>query len=53
MEHKQPSKDDRCVICGAPTPEGRMICFCCENSVVPVCVKPKEQEEKKDDNSGR
>lgn len=35
---------DRCVVCGAPVPEGRMVCWQCEH---------RNKEENKEDSDGR
>ena len=32
-----------CIVCGAPIPEGRLICPICENDII------KKESEKKDD----
>lgn len=33
MEDTNLPDEERCASCGAPVPEGRMICFCCEKGI--------------------
>lgn len=46
MEQRQSDWPDRCVSCGAPIPEGRMICICCESSIEHALDMPQVREEK-------
>lgn len=36
------ASEDRCVCCGAPVPEGRMVCWWCEHQ---FCEDKKEENE--------
>ena len=38
------TNDDRCVICGAAVPEGRMVCWACETSAL---EETRQSSEKK------
>lgn len=52
QENKRSSfvaKEDRCILCGAVVPEGRMVCWGCENEFTKkrcvICNKPIEGED--------
>ena len=38
------TNDDRCVMCGASVPEGRMVCWACETRVQEETRKSREKK---------
>lgn len=43
MAEEQKTYPDMCVCCGSPVPEGRMVCFACEDEDIKIV--PKERKE--------
>lgn len=48
MEVLRDTYPDQCVCCGRPVPEGRMVCFCCENGETHFTtdLSPQQPEKK-------